>query len=467
MVRERLNYAVFSYVLDLLATLAALRLATDLRLDFSLGRSLASPIDVPLPLVGLTLVIWSIVFFTLSVYEPRRTYRAADEFQTVFVATTFSLLVLAGALYFSYRQLSRLLIVYFYVLDVAILFGWRSVARLVFKLLNGRTYRPRNVVIVGVTELGRQAAEMIQQREWMGLRLLGFLDDRESPSTPFALPILGSFDETRRIVEQHNVEEVVIALHNRAYSRLNQIVADLHNLPVHIRIVPDYLSLALYRATVEDFGGVPLINLRDPALTGYQRMVKRAFDLIVGTLVTIVALPIMALIAVAIKLDSPGPVLFRQERIGENGRRFIMYKFRSMVENADEQRREVLQHDEQGNVIHKVPDDPRVTRVGCFIRRTSMDELPQLFNVLKGDMSLVGPRPELPWLVEEYEPWQRKRFAVPQGITGWWQINGRSDKPMHLHTEDDLYYIQNYSLLLDVQILWKTIAVVLKRQGAF
>ena len=127
----------------------------------------------------------------------------------------------------------------------------------------------------------------------------------------------------------------------------------------------------------------------------------------------------------------------------------------------------MIQHDDHGRVIHKVPNDPRVTRVGRFIRRTSLDELPQLFNVLKGEMSLVGPRPEMPWLVEQYAPWQRKRFAVPQGITGWWQINGRDDKLMHLHTEDDLYYIQNYSILLDLQILWKTIGVVLKRRGAF
>jgi lipopolysaccharide/colanic/teichoic acid biosynthesis glycosyltransferase len=135
--------------------------------------------------------------------------------------------------------------------------------------------------------------------------------------------------------------------------------------------------------------------------------------------------------------------------------------------NAEAYQKEVSKRDQQGNLIHKQKDDPRVTRVGRVIRRTSLDELPQLINVLKGDMSLVGPRPELPWLVEKYEPWQRKRFAVPQGLTGWWQVNGRSEKPMHLNTEDDLYYIQHYSLLLDLQILWKTMFAVLKRQGAY
>ena len=144
-----------------------------------------------------------------------------------------------------------------------------------------------------------------------------------------------------------------------------------------------------------------------------------------------------------------------------------MFKFRSMVENADQLSVDTILKDSHGNLTHKVPNDPRVTRVGKFIRRTSFDELPQLINVLKGEMSLIGPRPELPALVKHYEPWQRKRFAVPQGITGWWQVNGRSDKPMHLHTEDDIYYVQNYSLLLDISILLKTIWVVLKGKGAF
>jgi lipopolysaccharide/colanic/teichoic acid biosynthesis glycosyltransferase len=160
-------------------------------------------------------------------------------------------------------------------------------------------------------------------------------------------------------------------------------------------------------------------------------------------------------------------VIFRQQRVGENGKLFWMLKFRSMVPDAEAYLDEVVERTEDGRIIHKKQDDPRVTRIGRFIRATSLDELPQLLNVLKGEMSLVGPRPELPWLVEQYEPWQCKRFAVPQGMTGWWQINGRSGKLMHEHTDEDLYYIQNYSLLLDIQILSRTLGAVLKRSGAF
>jgi exopolysaccharide biosynthesis polyprenyl glycosylphosphotransferase len=212
---------------------------------------------------------------------------------------------------------------------------------------------------------------------------------------------------------------------------------------------------------------LPLINLNTPALSGYQRMAKRAFDLIVASLTTLMILPVMTLVAIIIKLDSPGPVFFRQERIGEHGRSFKMYKFRSMVVNAEALQDQISQLDEYGNIIHKVRNDPRVTRVGRIIRKTSLDELPQFLNVIKGEMSLVGPRPELPKIVAQYQPWQRQRFIVPQGITGWWQINGRSDKPCHLNTDEDLYYIKNYSFWLDIQILFKTIPALLRGKGAF
>lgn len=210
-----------------------------------------------------------------------------------------------------------------------------------------------------------------------------------------------------------------------------------------------------------------MLDAVQPSFTPSQRRVKRLFDLIIGLPFTILALPVMGLVALAIKLDSPGPALFRQQRVGEGGRLFEMWKFRSMVVDAEKAQDQINGRDDQGNLVHKRKDDPRVTRVGRFIRRFSLDELPQFFNVLKGDMSLVGPRPEMPWLVELYEPWQLQRFSVPQGLTGWWQVSGRSERLMHLHTEDDLYYIQHYSLWLDLLILWKTVWVVLGGKGAY
>ena len=196
-------------------------------------------------------------------------------------------------------------------------------------------------------------------------------------------------------------------------------------------------------------------------------MPKRAFDLLFGLFALILALPLMALSALMVYLEDGPPVIFRQKRVGKNGHLFEMLKFRTMVRDAEQLQSQVEKRDLAGNLIHKVRDDPRVTRVGRLLRRFSLDELPQLFNVLAGTMSLVGPRPEMPYLVENYQSWQRKRFAVLPGMTGWWQVTGRSDKPMHLHTEDDLYYIQNYSIWLDLEIIVRTIWVVLFGKGAY
>jgi exopolysaccharide biosynthesis polyprenyl glycosylphosphotransferase len=301
------------------------------------------------------------------------------------------------------------------------------------------------------------------------LKLIGFLDDDPDKQgrSILDLPVLGTLKDVRSIVSSHAVDEVLIALPSRAHERLNELVAVLYDQPIRVRVVPDFFDLAFHNATVESMGGILFIGLRDPAIDGVQRLVKRLMDIVLSVLGLVLLSPVFLITAIAIKLQDGGPIFYKAERVGENGKTFQMWKFRSMVLGADKMQDSVIQRDNQGNIVHKLSNDPRVTRVGRFIRRTSIDELPQLFNVLKGDMSLVGPRPEMPWMVEKYELWQRKRFAVPQGITGWWQISGRSDAPMHLHTEHDLYYIQNYSLWLDIQILWKTLAVVVTGKGAY
>ncbi|MCZ7542884.1 MAG: sugar transferase [Anaerolineae bacterium] len=282
------------------------------------------------------------------------------------------------------------------------------------------------------------------------------------------MPIRGAIDDLPDVIAEHNIHEVVLALPLLAQGRLIDLVRALDALPVNIRVVPDYSDLAFLHTTVEDFSGMPLIGLREPALTDLQRLIKRAFDIVMSLIFMAPALPLMAVIALAIRLDSPGPVLYFQERIGEGRKPFVMYKFRTMHRGADAIPPEaVAVEDDEGHLIYKHPDDPRVTRVGRWLRRTSLDELPQLFNVLRGEMSLVGPRPEMPWLVEKYEPWQYKRFEVPQGMTGWWQISGRADRPMYLYTEEDLFYIRNYSLMLDIQIIFRTIGIVLVGRGAY
>jgi exopolysaccharide biosynthesis polyprenyl glycosylphosphotransferase len=460
--RHGATYIVLAILLDLLCSIAALYLAGALRATLPFGAFMPSEAILSPSLIVLTLAIWFAIFLMLSVYDPRYTVRLSDEVRRTLAASFFALLVLAGALYFIDREVSRLLVIYVALLNMLLRVTWRAAAHLFFA---GRQRQTRRVLIVGSGALAEQIVETLQEYTWAGIQLIGFLEADESALR--SLPRLGRLADAARVVQQCSIDEVIIALPYRDYECLTALVLELQRLPVQVRIVPNYLNLALYRATVEEFGGVPLINLRDPALNIYQRAVKRAFDLLLGAALLLLSAPLWAIVWLAIRLDSKGAAIFKQERIGENGKPFIMYKFRTMTEDAEERQTEVLRHDEQGNLIHKTADDPRVTRVGRFLRRTSLDELPNLINVLRGEMSLVGPRPEVAWMMDKYALWQLKRFAVPQGMTGWWQINGRSNKPMHLHTEDDLYYIQNYSILLDLLILWRTLFVVLRGKGAF
>ncbi|MBM3190410.1 MAG: sugar transferase, partial [Chloroflexi bacterium] len=236
----------------------------------------------------------------------------------------------------------------------------------------------------------------------------------------------------------------------------------------NIKVVPDYSQMVLYRASLERFGELVLIGLKEPVIGPIDRGIKRAFDVVVSLACLILLSPLLLLIALLVKLTSRGPILYRSPRVGEGESLFHMLKFRTMYEGADQREAELISETADGKLIFdKRESDPRITPLGRFLRRYSLDELPQLYNVLIGEMSLVGPRPELPSLVERYEPWQRKRFGVPQGITGWWQISGRSSKAKYLHVEDDLYYIRNYSLLLDLRVLWHTLGAVIKGEGAF
>ena len=467
--RFSVNFAILSLIIDVVLTLLALRLAAELRNVLPYGPDLGKGPLVPAYVYVAAAVIWGLVLVILSAYDPRRTLRAIDEFQQIASALIISALCLAGFVFVTFQGMSRYLFFYFFAIDATLLLGWRVVHRIVRRVGNGRLTTPRNVLIIGAGEVGRRTAQTIAENAWMGYHLVGFVDDDPNKITfDFGgLCVLGDTESTADIVREHKVDEVVIALPLSAYEKVVHLCLELQRFPVNVRVVPDYFNIALFRATVEDLGGMPLINLRAPALNEYQRMVKRISDLVIGALACVIALPLMGFIAVLIKSDSSGPVIFRQQRVGENGRLFWMLKFRTMIDGADKQIDKVIRHDDDGQISFKHPDDPRVTRLGRFLRRTSLDELPQLFNVLKGEMSLVGPRPEMPWLVERYEPWQLKRFAVPQGMTGWWQINGRSNKPMHANVEDDLYYIQNYSLMLDLVILWKTVGAVVRRKGAF
>jgi exopolysaccharide biosynthesis polyprenyl glycosylphosphotransferase len=464
------NTVIYLMVSDLLITLLALFLAVQARYHLPFGVRLTwQEVEQPWPIYLLVALIWGVTFLLVQVYDARHTTRAITEAQTIAWAVAVACLVFAGVLYLTFREVPRRLFVYFVITDLALLIGFRLALRMALRFAGRHEQHPRHVLIVGAGRVGRLVGEGVQRQRTSGMTLVGYVDD--DPAKQGMLihgqPVLGTTEATADLVKALEVDEVILALPLRAHGAIEQLVRSLQAQPVGVRVVPDFLDLAMSRATIEDFNGLPLVGLRDPAINGLDRIVKRVFDLVGASLLLLVLWPLMVLIAIAIKFDSPGPAIYVQERVGENGCLFRMFKFRSMVVDADQLVDQVIRQDENGQLVHKSPRDPRVTRIGRMLRRTSLDELPQLWNVLRGEMSLVGPRPELPLLVERYEIWQRRRFAVPPGMTGWWQINGRSERMMHLHTEDDLYYIQNYSPLLDLQILWRTIGVVLRGRGAY
>jgi len=463
------NFALLSIGLDALLTAAGLRLAVWLRPAFNplQGVSdLAGPLSVPGELYLIFPMVWVLINLLFSVYDGRRNLKVTDEYGSLTLAALLSAVTMAGVLYLTYREISRFLFVLFVVLAFVMMLVWRAAIRILFRLRWLGPVQQRRILILGAGVVGQRLAKTIAGEKALGMELVGFLDD-DPVKLAERKDVLGSLDRARAVITHQGVEDVVVALPASAHARLNQVVSELHDMPVRVWIIPDYFSLTLHRASVEEFAGMPMLDLRAPALSEYQRMIKRAFDLAVVGLTLPVSLPLIALIALAVKLDSRGPAFYNAERVGENGRLFTMYKFRSMVVNAAAMQASAGYVNGDGVQVHKVRHDSRVTRVGGFLRRTSLDELPQIFNVLAGNMSLVGPRPELPTLVEKYEQWQRKRFTVPQGITGWWQVNGRSDRPMHLHTEDDLYYVQHYSLWLDLQILLRTAWSVVRGKGAY
>ena len=467
--RFSINFAIFSMLLDALWVVIGLEAAVLLRpfLDgLPFVKTIPEQINLPAGIYISFPLVWVGILSAFAIYDGRKYLRVADEYAMLTLASLIASISMAGILYLSYRQISRLLFITFVLIVYILFLAWRGIARLGFRLRKDWPDAPRRVLIVGAGPLGMRIGEQILKARIENMQCVGYVDDDIGLDNPHP-DLLGKFSDIRKLVKEAAITDVVIALPHSVYQKMSEVVNLTTDLPVKVWVALGFFDLALYKTDIEDFAGVPMLDLRAPALSEYQRLVKRGFDLFIGALALVLAFPMMTLISLVVWIFDGRPVFFLQKRVGENGRIFEMYKFRTMIKNADKIKEVVEQTDAEGNLIHKNEDDPRVTGIGRFLRRFSLDELPQLFNVVMGTMSLVGPRPELPYLVEKYHAWQRKRFAVPPGITGWWQINGRSERVMHLHTEDDLYYINNYSLWLDIQILIRTIWTVLLGKGAY
>jgi len=463
------NFELFSILLDALSIIASISLAFFahpwLEYIFLFFKHDGAH-ELPSAYYILFPTIWIFLNLTLNLYDGHRNVRFKDEITRLALSMFFASIGLAGLLFLGYSDYVHAIYIAFILIATGLMGLWRVFIRLYWRLQYSKELELRRVLIVGAGNTGRYVAASFATQPESNLQVIGFLDDDPEKLTQ-GQDILGKTSDMDRIIQIHRIHIVVIALPAGAFELTSQIVGRLRMEPVKIWIVPDAHRLALYHSNVEYLSGIPLVDIRAPSISENQRLAKRLFDLIFSSIAIIVCAPVLLIIAILIKLDSPGPIFFRQKRVGENTQPFEILKFRTMVKNAEALSATVEKKDDQGNILHKHPDDPRITRIGRFLRHYSLDELPQMFNVLLGKMSLVGPRPELPYLVKNYNTWQYVRFTIPQGITGWWQVNGRSDKPMHLNTEDDLYYIKNYSIWLDVKIIFRTIYAVIQAKGAF
>lgn len=380
--------------------------------------------------------------------------------------------VILLALFFILQPLvtSRLMLIYVAALTVILLSLARLIRLWVLSYLRGKGIGVQRVLIIGMEEVGQAVLRTMLAREELGYRPIGFLDDDEERSRNGIGRVkgLGVPHNLEAVVLAHRIELIVITLRWDDHSRILHLVQTAQRLGVEIRVVPDVFQLNLRQVQVENLNGIPLLGVggnRD--FVGTNRFIKRALDISLIIFASPILLPLFLLVALAIKIENNGPVFYRQRRVGENGQLFDMLKFRSMVPDADKIHAEIVKQAGEDPRHPKIKDDPRITRVGRLIRRLSLDELPNIINVLRGQMSLVGPRPPTPDEVALYENWHMQRLKIIPGITGLWQISGRSDVPFEEMCLLDIYYIENWSLKLDLQILLMTLPRVLLRRGAY
>ena len=429
-----------------------------------------APFSVYIPFAGVLTALLLIAYKLEGVYDHRRRASWFDEFHSITSGTTTGIIIMVVVTFF-YRPLfySRLLFIYTGALIVALLSFSRLVKSIVLHKLRQRGIGVVRALIVGAGEVGRTIMRNIVAQPGLGYQVVGFVDDNPEKGHKDIgrFKGLGSIDNLPRIVQEESIDEVIITLPWMYHRKIISIMAQCEREGVRARLVPDLLQMSLSRMDVDDLGGVPMIGIKEISITGWKLATKKALDFTISLVGLIVLSPLMLLVALAIKLDSPGPVLFRQIRVGKGGRHFVLYKFRSMSEGAEEEQQKLADLNETDGPIFKIRHDPRCTGVGRFLRRTSLDELPQLYNVLRGEMSLVGPRPPLPLEVEHYEEWHKKRLEVSPGMTGLWQVRGRSELTFDEMVLLDIYYIENWSAALDTEIFLRTIPRVIFGDGAY
>jgi exopolysaccharide biosynthesis polyprenyl glycosylphosphotransferase len=416
----------------------------------------------------LAFFIWAVLLKKRGEYHYLRmqTYRKVF---TAYIVNGFLFFVFftSFAFVFKFGFLSRMFLILYTVTSVAWLLVSRFVVLASTHVVRSHGYNVHNILIVGT---GRRAQEFLslalRHKEW-GYRIVGFLDKdpKMMEKGVSGYPVLGTLDDFPKILENTVIDEAVFVVPRNWLPVIEKCILYCEAVGVPATLATDFFDLEIASGIPKELDGFTYLTFETSRLKGAELLVKRSVDILASFLLLLATLPLFALIALAIRLDSPGPVFFSQERSGLNGRRFKLYKFRSMIQNAEMKLEELKSQNEMTGPVFKMTNDPRLTRVGRILRKTSLDEFPQFWNVLKGDMSLVGPRPPLPKEVEKYEPWQRRRLSMKPGITCIWQVSGRNKIGFEDWMKMDLQYIDRWSLWLDMKIVLLTAGAVLKQTG--
>ena len=448
--RLRRFWTSIKVAIDVAVLTLAFVLAYLTRFDALHGRPLPPPRETLITL-ALVLVLFPVAYRQSRLYATNRVRTHLEEVFELFKATITGSLVLVALTYFGRERYSRLTLLFFAGYSFVLVAATRVAFRMWLESVRRRGLNLKSILLVGAGELGERVVDTIDHHRELGFRVTGVLSrDLLLPGTTVrGVPVIGTTDELERVLAELPVEQVILALPSEDMPLMKSLMERLALHTVDVKIVPDLFQYVTLYGGLEEFGGLPIVSLQGGPLEGWNLVAKRAFDILFSALALLILSPLMLVIAAAVKLSSRGPVLYRQERMGMDGAVFSILKFRTMRTDA-----------EMGGARMATAADDRRTGLGSFLRRTSLDELPQLLNVLRGDMSLVGPRPERPVFIEEFKrqiPKYHLRHKVKAGITGWAQINGlRGQTSIQKRIEYDLYYIENWSLLLDLKILLRT-----------
>jgi exopolysaccharide biosynthesis polyprenyl glycosylphosphotransferase len=428
------------------------------------------PFSVFIPFALILTILLILVYRQERLYRLRRGTSWFDEVYAIINGTTTGIVIMVVLVFISRPTFySRLIFFYAGALIVVLLSFSRLIKNIVVHRLRQRGIGVARAIIVGVGEVGRTVIRTIVAHPELGYQIVGFVDDDPAKGTKDIgrFKGLGSLDNLAPLVQDEAIDEVIITLPWQYHRKIMAIIAQCQRENVRARIVPDLFQMTLGQMSISAMAGIPLIGIKQVSIRGFRRVVKRGIDVASSLVFLILAMPLMGLSALAIKLDSPGPVLFRQERVGKGGRHFTLYKFRSMTVDAEAQKELLQDLNEADGPLFKIKDDPRVTRAGRWLRRLSLDEFPQFYNVLRGDMSLIGPRPPVPEEVAQYQPWHMRRLEIAPGITGLWQVSGRSDLPFDEMVLLDIYYAEQWTPALDMKIFLRTIPRVILGYGAY